>query len=300
MEQTQYWMWTNNRNKFDMSSHIFPSSSTTSPLLASTLGGDSWEEQAFAEDAAAGALGGCTWPPRSYTCTFCKREFRSAQALGGHMNVHRRDRARLKQSQGPQTEPSPQNNTNTNNGILLNQGTFFEVQSQHQTCNFQLFNPNLDFDNRVVATTSSPISNNQTQYLFPHVQEQSTIFPPKQGLSNSKKQSHFLRRSVAELESTTPSRAKGDIMKADLSINLNLVICRNNPSSASDEEEEEDRRSKRRRIDPAATLNLFNNEQDSYDLSTNAQLRMKMWNKPIISCIDDVDLELRLGDTPVK
>ncbi|GJS21038.1 transcriptional regulator SUPERMAN-like protein [Tanacetum coccineum] len=38
-----------------------------------------------------------SWPPRSYTCTFCKREFRSAQALGGHMNVHRREKARLKQ-----------------------------------------------------------------------------------------------------------------------------------------------------------------------------------------------------------
>ncbi|XP_047949427.1 transcriptional regulator SUPERMAN-like [Salvia hispanica] len=38
------------------------------------------------------------WPPRSYVCTFCKREFRCAQALGGHMNVHRRDRARLRQS----------------------------------------------------------------------------------------------------------------------------------------------------------------------------------------------------------
>lgn len=57
----------------------------------------SWEEKAFAEDSA-GLLGGCVWPPRSYSCSFCRREFRSAQALGGHMNVHRRDRARLKQS----------------------------------------------------------------------------------------------------------------------------------------------------------------------------------------------------------
>ncbi|XP_008787987.2 transcriptional regulator SUPERMAN-like [Phoenix dactylifera] len=43
-------------------------------------------------------IGGFSWPPRSYICSFCKREFRSAQALGGHMNVHRRDRARLRQS----------------------------------------------------------------------------------------------------------------------------------------------------------------------------------------------------------
>ncbi|KAL5204896.1 hypothetical protein ABZP36_009767 [Zizania latifolia] len=56
----------------------------------------SWEEQAFAHDAAAN-LGGCVWPPRFYSCSFCQREFRSAQALGGHMNVHRRDRALLRQ-----------------------------------------------------------------------------------------------------------------------------------------------------------------------------------------------------------
>lgn len=35
---------------------------------------------------------------RSYSCTFCKRGFSNAQALGGHMNIHRRDRAKLKQS----------------------------------------------------------------------------------------------------------------------------------------------------------------------------------------------------------
>ncbi|KAK7245385.1 hypothetical protein RIF29_40225 [Crotalaria pallida] len=42
---------------------------------------------------------GTSWPTaRNYACSFCKREFRSAQALGGHMNVHRRDRARLRSS----------------------------------------------------------------------------------------------------------------------------------------------------------------------------------------------------------
>lgn len=35
---------------------------------------------------------------RSYTCTFCKRGFSNAQALGGHMNIHRKDRAKLKQA----------------------------------------------------------------------------------------------------------------------------------------------------------------------------------------------------------
>ncbi|KAL2481579.1 C2H2 and C2HC zinc fingers superfamily protein [Abeliophyllum distichum] len=40
---------------------------------------------------------------KSYRCTFCKRSFSNAQALGGHMNIHRRDRAKLKElsSQDP-------------------------------------------------------------------------------------------------------------------------------------------------------------------------------------------------------
>ncbi|XP_073287289.1 transcriptional regulator SUPERMAN-like [Primulina huaijiensis] len=52
-----------------------------------------------AEDNQVGA--GFSWPPRCYSCSFCRREFRSAQALGGHMNVHRRDRARLRRFSPP-------------------------------------------------------------------------------------------------------------------------------------------------------------------------------------------------------
>ena len=33
---------------------------------------------------------------RSYECIFCKRGFSTAQALGGHMNIHRKDRAKMK------------------------------------------------------------------------------------------------------------------------------------------------------------------------------------------------------------
>ncbi|KAI3727895.1 hypothetical protein L6452_16522 [Arctium lappa] len=73
---------------------------------------DSWEVKAFAEDTRN--VTGLTWPPRSYTCTFCRREFQSAQALGGHMNVHRRDRARLHQSQTRLMNP------NLSSSALLN------------------------------------------------------------------------------------------------------------------------------------------------------------------------------------
>ncbi|XP_023532933.1 transcriptional regulator SUPERMAN-like [Cucurbita pepo subsp. pepo] len=33
---------------------------------------------------------------RSYECVFCKRGFTTAQALGGHMNIHRKDRVKTK------------------------------------------------------------------------------------------------------------------------------------------------------------------------------------------------------------
>ncbi|KAF5738910.1 hypothetical protein HS088_TW12G00106 [Tripterygium wilfordii] len=35
---------------------------------------------------------------RSYECVFCKRGFTTAQALGGHMNIHRKDRAKNRPS----------------------------------------------------------------------------------------------------------------------------------------------------------------------------------------------------------
>lgn len=44
---------------------------------------------------------------RSYECNFCRRGFSNAQALGGHMNIHRKDKAKLKQQQSSiQTQPS--------------------------------------------------------------------------------------------------------------------------------------------------------------------------------------------------
>ncbi|GAB4857821.1 Transcriptional regulator [Ancistrocladus abbreviatus] len=72
----------------------------------------SWEVRAFEVDTGTFMP---TWPPRSYSCSFCTREFRSAQALGGHMNVHRRDRARALLNQthirsgstNPPSSPSP-------------------------------------------------------------------------------------------------------------------------------------------------------------------------------------------------
>ncbi|GMJ01186.1 hypothetical protein HRI_003787800 [Hibiscus trionum] len=42
-----------------------------------------------------------TGSSRSYECLFCKRGFSTAQALGGHMNIHRKDRAKSRPSSVP-------------------------------------------------------------------------------------------------------------------------------------------------------------------------------------------------------
>lgn len=43
---------------------------------------------------------------RSYDCTFCKRGFTNARALGGHMNIHRKERTNYKAKQStPNSSP---------------------------------------------------------------------------------------------------------------------------------------------------------------------------------------------------
>lgn len=46
---------------------------------------------------------------RSYECNFCKRGFSNAQALGGHMNIHRKDKAKLKQQSSNYQTQLPSN-----------------------------------------------------------------------------------------------------------------------------------------------------------------------------------------------
>ncbi|KAH7863081.1 hypothetical protein Vadar_013103 [Vaccinium darrowii] len=62
----------------------------------SGTGSTSTTNMSFERDKTSGCTTGYTWPQRNYPCAFCKKQFKSAQALGGHMNVHRRERAQLR------------------------------------------------------------------------------------------------------------------------------------------------------------------------------------------------------------
>ncbi|XP_057773484.1 transcriptional regulator SUPERMAN [Salvia miltiorrhiza] len=134
--QTHIMMWNNNNNSNNNHNQKSPDDDD-----------DSWEVRAFEEDTTGNLLG-CTWPPRSYTCTFCRREFRSAQALGGHMNVHRRDRARLHEM--PPLAPSPPP------PILIQTG--HEFVANGLCLLYPLPNPNsIIFPNPLPIDYSSPI-----------------------------------------------------------------------------------------------------------------------------------------------
>lgn len=78
---------------------------------------------------------------RFYECIFCKRGFTNAQALGGHMNIHRKDRQRIgndskrvhtsSSSRPHSSESKPYSLVRkTNNCPSKNlQSSFFDVQS---------------------------------------------------------------------------------------------------------------------------------------------------------------------------
>ncbi|XP_059626851.1 transcriptional regulator SUPERMAN-like [Cornus florida] len=60
---------------------------------------------------------GYPWPQRDYKCSFCNKELKSAQALGGHMNIHRREKAKLRLS--PSWLDSPIANSSPNPNLSL-------------------------------------------------------------------------------------------------------------------------------------------------------------------------------------
>lgn len=303
MEQAAgYWMWT--KRKHSLSSHFRSPNSYD----------DSWEEQAFAEDAA-GALGGCVWPPRSYSCSFCRREFRSAQALGGHMNVHRRDRARLKQSL------SPQNETHQHDQYQHNNHNDHQLQSPFSSLGFQYPsqlctlvykpNPNTDPGNvitspsspsRVSAPSSSQEKFTAKTFLPPFSSPIIEEHPNKSPTYSTKSWSNLVadyhisdlnnkEMMNSKIAESDGCRVKADYVKSDLSVSLNFVVRRTRPPF-SDIGKEETIGCKRRRTE-VASLPLFLNpssvdrhhpQSEEHELSS--------------SSIEELDLELRLGDRP--
>ncbi|KAJ8747142.1 hypothetical protein K2173_001699 [Erythroxylum novogranatense] len=298
MQKSRLWMWT--RQKHSLSSNL---QTSTKPLHD-----DSWEEQAFAEDAA-GPLGGFIWPPRSYSCSFCRREFRSAQALGGHMNVHRRDRARLKQSPNPDNEilhhehPNHLNNPNSSLGFQYSPHMYTLVYNHNLNNYVHGAIPSSSTPSRVSSSTPTQ-ENVYVKSFFPMSCSPSLIDKDKTSprSSSSSQQNLPLPDKYCHVSDPQSDGDKNsrivesghsdqvDYVKPDLSMSLNLLVRRTRPASSGDEHEETIG-CKRRRTD-ATSLRLFlkSNSVDEHDIQSEVKLSP--------CSIEELDLELRLGEIP--
>ena len=258
----QYMMWMKSKqllnSRFQSSMGSFNTSSS------------SWEEQAFAEDAA-GPLGGFVWPPRSYSCTFCRREFRSAQALGGHMNVHRRDRARLKQSlcsdQTPSSAPEIQQS--------LQAGDSSSPFSSVSRASATVISQETSSEEAYVSPFSSSITKEQ-QRLFPYL--------------SSPDSRNGIRKGARKEELLVLDRRDHAAVETNLSVGINS----HNTQGSSLHNEEMAINSKRVRSNASFPVYHKPCSSDRFPFQYE-MLRMKMSRA---SSIEDIDLELRLGVPP--
>ncbi|KAK9158870.1 hypothetical protein Scep_005444 [Stephania cephalantha] len=316
MEQSSYWTW--------MRRKLIEKSRVEAAATVVGCNNDSWEEQAFAQDSA-GVLGGCVWPPRSYSCSFCRREFRSAQALGGHMNVHRRDRARLKQSPIPNTSTTNTTTTTTTSELFLHHS-----HNHHQINHCKsmvVINPTSQAStlayNKSTGTTThnpnpNPLSPSRVSVLSTqeNINDHSTLV--SSSLSSTIVQEHRKPSLICDPHQRSPNSISIRVLaavsdsnegeknlkrqnksffdrneahtKPDSSLNLNLVLNWSRPNNSSEDQDEDDGVAcKKRRIDAAASLPLF--------LKSRHHLQSEVLGlNP--SKMEELDLELRLGDRP--
>uniref|UniRef100_A0A7N2R9Z3 C2H2-type domain-containing protein n=2 Tax=Quercus lobata TaxID=97700 RepID=A0A7N2R9Z3_QUELO len=256
MEQAPYWMWT--KRKQVLQSHFPPS--------MNSFNSSSWEEKAFAEDSA-GTLGGCVWPPRSYTCSFCNREFRSAQALGGHMNVHRRDRARLKQSLSPSNKPlhkSLEGQFSTEINSKLSHNLVSKYCPSEQT-----------FKSAYSCSSSA----------------QSWSNPLGVGLlSISESNPEVGKNQIRDQEDSVGLGCDDDYVETDLSVGMNSFVSQNRPTGSCGDEAASCKKPRTAVSSLSFVLKPFSD--DRYHLQSEV---FEVLNP---STMEGLDLELRLGDTP--
>ncbi|KAL1359747.1 zinc finger protein 10 [Arachis duranensis] len=259
---------------------------TTMPTTNNTLDiVESWEEQAFAKDAA-----GYIWPPRSYSCSFCRREFRSAQALGGHMNVHRRDRARLKQQQQPS---SP-----INNDQEIDDYYDFEVEAHHHhpgQNNNHPFTSNLDYpyNSNPSSYYYDPATNCSSSSVSKFFKEGQTVIPllnssifrgclkrnSSKSIIVSPPHHHSLPQDFRFLETVCGGEEKSD---DDMGVRLSLFVHR---------AKEEDISSFKKRKTDDSTIPKSRSVVDVNH--HHVESRNKFQFSP--NFIEELDLELRLG-----
>ncbi|KAL5784743.1 hypothetical protein ACOSQ2_007135 [Xanthoceras sorbifolium] len=106
---------------------------------------------------------------RSYECTFCKRGFTNAQALGGHMNIHRKDRAKNKKVTG--SSFSSKHMTGMNEEYM--NPRFMATISSEQAEYYQIPEAQRNYFTYYQPSVSSPINPHAYQYGSDFIQPRS-------------------------------------------------------------------------------------------------------------------------------
>ncbi|XP_027348720.1 probable transcriptional regulator RABBIT EARS [Abrus precatorius] len=184
---------------------------------------DSWEVRAFAEDTRN--IMATTWPPRSYSCTFCRREFRSAQALGGHMNVHRRDRARLHHHHSHHHhQASPNNPTSSlSQDLVANAGLclLYHLPSPNSGAPFSTLGHRTGFNNACGESPSPLLSvssypPNNLMMVVPTCSPNSFDFPVARASGINGFSSYSLSSSKVEEQQPTTSSTNHEELDLEL------------------------------------------------------------------------------------
>ncbi|KDP21333.1 hypothetical protein JCGZ_21804 [Jatropha curcas] len=87
---------------------------------------------------------------RSYECVFCKRGFTTAQALGGHMNIHRKDRTNNSSKSNIRSSPAKHIDGGYSYASLSGDSaiqSYTPAQHQEVLINYQAFFPATSHDN---------------------------------------------------------------------------------------------------------------------------------------------------------
>ncbi|XP_004497834.1 zinc finger protein 11-like [Cicer arietinum] len=79
---------------------------------------------------------------RSYDCTFCKRGFTNARALGGHMNIHRKERTNYEANQ-------------TTHNFMCS-SSFVPIVSRQPSTYYCLLEPTRNYDMYIHPSTTNP------------------------------------------------------------------------------------------------------------------------------------------------
>ncbi|XP_050236755.1 zinc finger protein 11-like [Mercurialis annua] len=163
-----------------------------------------------------------TTQARSYECTFCKRGFSNAQALGGHMNIHRKDKAKLKHLRS-----SSHDEQSLDISKIHNPSSFSPISSN-------VSNPSLEAKfseeerSRLMIKWPWSVLDNTSKKNKPYVEEiqQLSLFVDKPSSNKDRVHHHYRHHQQEEQRESTPiqGRTATDLSSSNSEVDLELRL----------------------------------------------------------------------------